>query len=524
MRFSNRLRVLMPLSLAAGRLLPTADTTAQEASPVAANPPATPEVAQLPGTPAPTTVEGLSIVATGLPYPRGMTWGPDGELYVGVAGDSVSPATSSGETPVEKVFGTFHPVYAAAVVRIVDGCGNAVATGMPSEYQDSGWHQGIADVTFLDGVLYALNDGSGAARGHTDYDCGLYAIDMDGGWAMAGSLDIWMPENPVAHVPGDLDPSGEPFGMVEGDGFIYVAESNSGQMLKMYPNGTIERFVDLSDGHPVPTGPAKDKEGNLYVGGLTAAPYVDGDSYVFKITPDGEVTKFWTGLTMVTSVAVGPDGTLYALEMATGNTTTPPFATPMSGKVVRMTGPDSSEDVVTGLDYPIAMKTGPDGALYVSTPAVGMNPNGAIIRVDPTAPVPMAWDESMLSPSTCPPIPQASRGAGAPSSESAAKPTPTDDAVPTAGAGESDATAVEGDAVTIENYAFSPIKLSAAAGTTVTWTNKDSTPHTVTADDGSFDSGNLGSGDTWTYTFKVAGTFAYHCNYHPAMKGAVTIK
>ena len=60
-----------------------------------------------------------------------------------------------------------------------------------------------------------------------------------------------------------------------------------------------------------------------------------------------------------------PDGTLYAAEMATGNTDQAPFVSPGTGRVVRQTGPDSLEEVVTGLDYPIAMAWGPDGAIYV---------------------------------------------------------------------------------------------------------------------------------------------------------------
>jgi plastocyanin len=59
---------------------------------------------------------------------------------------------------------------------------------------------------------------------------------------------------------------------------------------------------------------------------------------------------------------------------------------------------------------------------------------------------------------------------------------------------------------------------------TVAWTNDDSAPHTVTADDGSFSSGNLNPGDSYTYTFTTPGTYAYHCNYHSWMKGTIIVK
>jgi plastocyanin len=80
------------------------------------------------------------------------------------------------------------------------------------------------------------------------------------------------------------------------------------------------------------------------------------------------------------------------------------------------------------------------------------------------------------------------------------------------------------NAVTIQNFAFGPATLNVAVGTTVTWTNADSAGHTVTADDGSFDSKTLATGATFTQTFSTAGTFAYHCTIHTSMHGTVTVK
>lgn len=78
-------------------------------------------------------------------------------------------------------------------------------------------------------------------------------------------------------------------------------------------------------------------------------------------------------------------------------------------------------------------------------------------------------------------------------------------------------------AVTIQGFAFGPNALEVKVGTTITWTNNDGAPHTVTADDGSFDSGRLNPGGTFSFTFAQAGTFAYHCNIHPSMVGTITV-
>ncbi len=72
-------------------------------------------------------------------------------------------------------------------------------------------------------------------------------------------------------------------------------------------------------------------------------------------------------------------------------------------------------------------------------------------------------------------------------------------------------------------YSPSTITVVIGVNNTVRWVNNDTAPHTVTATDHSFDSGNLNPGDTWTYTFTKPGTYTYVCTYHPWMKGTVIV-
>jgi plastocyanin len=90
------------------------------------------------------------------------------------------------------------------------------------------------------------------------------------------------------------------------------------------------------------------------------------------------------------------------------------------------------------------------------------------------------------------------------------------------GGGGSGGQAAKG-AVRIADFAFTPDSRSAKVGDSVKWTNEDGATHTVTADDGAFDSGNLAAGKAFSFTFDKAGTFAYHCNVHQSMKGTVTV-
>jgi plastocyanin len=77
--------------------------------------------------------------------------------------------------------------------------------------------------------------------------------------------------------------------------------------------------------------------------------------------------------------------------------------------------------------------------------------------------------------------------------------------------------------VSIVDFAFDPADLEVSVGDTVTWTNGDAAPHTATADDDSFDTGNLNEGDSGEVTFEEAGEFAYHCEIHPDMVATVTV-
>jgi plastocyanin len=79
--------------------------------------------------------------------------------------------------------------------------------------------------------------------------------------------------------------------------------------------------------------------------------------------------------------------------------------------------------------------------------------------------------------------------------------------------------------VSIQNYAFSPATLTVGVGTTVTWTNKDTAPHTVTVSSGPqmFASPTLQTGDTYTFTFTTPGTYSYYCAVHPSMTASVVV-
>ena len=79
------------------------------------------------------------------------------------------------------------------------------------------------------------------------------------------------------------------------------------------------------------------------------------------------------------------------------------------------------------------------------------------------------------------------------------------------------------DASAAPYYSPPTIRVMLGVNNTITWVNNDNAPHTVTATDGSFNSGNLNAGQSWTHTFNSPGTYSYYCSYHPWMKGTVIV-
>lgn len=84
--------------------------------------------------------------------------------------------------------------------------------------------------------------------------------------------------------------------------------------------------------------------------------------------------------------------------------------------------------------------------------------------------------------------------------------------------------AVTGTAVEMRQMTFAPQRLEVSAGATVEWTNRDQVEHTITANDGSWDSGPIAPGGSWRHTFDTPGTYSFHCTPHPFMTGVVVVR
>jgi plastocyanin len=91
------------------------------------------------------------------------------------------------------------------------------------------------------------------------------------------------------------------------------------------------------------------------------------------------------------------------------------------------------------------------------------------------------------------------------------------------GAAAEAATPAKAATIKIVNFDFSPGVVTVPVGATVTWINQDDDAHDIVADNKSFHSAPLDSGDSYSFTFGSVGTYGYHCGVHPRMVGKIVV-
>ena len=109
-------------------------------------------------------------------------------------------------------------------------------------------------------------------------------------------------------------------------------------------------------------------------------------------------------------------------------------------------------------------------------------------------------------------------------SSSSSSPMPVAPSPTAPSSGSPTIVAIPTGAAMLGSNAFNPNPVTVAAGSTVTWTNTDSIPHTSTSDASGWNSGTVGPGQQFNFTFASSGTFHYHCAIHPGMVGTVIVQ
>jgi hypothetical protein len=328
----------------------------------------------------------VSVVASGLDNPRGLTFGPDGFLYVAEGGTGGNTSTI-GQCPQVPGIGPYTGSTTGSRISRISLAGQrtTVVDGLPSSSTNMMTGQltsGVADVAFIGNTLYGLLTGAGCSHGVASIPNQVFRVTGNA-WTTVADLTAFYHSHPTAHIEeDDFEPDGTPYSMIAVHGDLYVVEPNHGSLDRVSPNGSIQRVADISAtmGHIVPT--SVSYHGNFFVGNLGTFPVTPGSSKMLKITPSGQVQPWASGLTMILGSVWDSRDRLYVLE----SSTVAGDPTPFTGRIRRIDPSGESTTIADGLFLPAGMTMGPDGNLYVSN--VGFGPlflvkgQGQVLKVE----------------------------------------------------------------------------------------------------------------------------------------------
>ena len=356
----------------------------------------------------------VAVFASGFNNPRGLTFGPDGDLYVAEGGlggtDStvgVCPQASGAAAPYTG--STNNPVLGGRISKVSpSGAVTPVAVGLPSSQTSAAVGSlvsGVSSVAFLGHRLYALLSGAGCSHGVADVPNGVVRVRRNGEWSVIADLSAFQASHPVANPDEeDFEPDGTWYSMIAAGGALYPMDSNHGELDRVTRDGAISRVIDISAsvGHVVPTALAQpgrergrhDDHGDLvsraawdwarpalFISNLGVFDPTDGagDEHVYELTRRGTLEVRASGVEKVLGLAFRGRA-LYALEMST----TAGGPTPGTGAIVRIRHGAAAETIASGFDFPTGMTVGPDGAFYISERGFGFGAGeGRVLRIAP---------------------------------------------------------------------------------------------------------------------------------------------
>ncbi|WP_294389906.1 ScyD/ScyE family protein [uncultured Sphingomonas sp.] len=328
-----------------------------------------------------------SVFASDLNNPRGLAFGADGTLYVAETG-YLDPSV-----PVE---GGFRFMATGSITQVSGSGQSRIVTRLPSIFSTAmGNTSGAADIAFgADGTGYVVVGlGTNPANRPADSRLG-HVLTFTNNGTVADFAD-------VSGVEGRLNPIGlpdsnpfhlaaTPTGLLVTDAgantLNQVSASGGASIRAIFPPRFIGQPLPLSDS--VPTGVTVGPDGTIYVAELTGFPFVPGAARIYSLAPRSDLPSLLaTGLTNLTDLAFGPDGSLYALEYDVDGILGPG----VGGAILRIMADGTSQTLFdTGLVNPTGLTIGSDGAFYVTVNSNGGQGAGEVWRIAPV-PEPASW-------------------------------------------------------------------------------------------------------------------------------------
>ena len=321
----------------------------------------------------------FEVVASGLDNPRHLTFSPTGALYVAEAGRG-----GAGPCVEHPSLGEFCLGFSGAVTQVRDnGPDERVLTGVPSIINEEGETLGASDIAITGSQKFVLSVGLG---GSDEFRAGFGAQGALLGTLVTGklkhggfSLFADVLANEAVANPDGTDIDSNPVGLVrQGEGYI-VADAGGNAVVRASHKGTFTTITPLPPtaigADAVPTSVVKGPDGAYYISQLTGFPFEQGAANIWRVVPGQAPTVYASGLTNLTDLAFGPDGSLYAVEIASTGLLNGPI-----GALKRITPGSSQHTTVVGdlfAPYGVALTA---SSAYVSTCAVCAG-GGEVIKV-----------------------------------------------------------------------------------------------------------------------------------------------
>ena len=335
-----------------------------------------------------TSAQTITKLMSGLDSPRGLTFGPEGGLYVTEAGEGIATGPCAAVAAGSNCYSE-----TGKITRLFHGKQERIVTGLPSIFNTArGDVVGPNDIACQGrGTCFVSIGWGGDPKARMNLGASvsslvgtLLQVEPSGRWRVDANISDYEADHNPQGGPVDSNP----YGVFVSANNRYVTDAGGNSLLRVAPNGEVSLVAvfprvpapapfNLADA--VPTEVNVGPDGALYVSLLTGAPFTPGAAGIYRVVP-GQAPQLYQGnFKAVVDFAFGPDGSLYVLEHSIA-TTFPPIGTP--GRLTKIAPNGTRTEITRALNRPTSVIVDDDGVIYVSNNGVSVG-TGEVLKIVP---------------------------------------------------------------------------------------------------------------------------------------------